>query len=324
MKASRIWIALLIVGLVAGGFGTARAVPAESLEQATDERYFPETGHWVRGDFLEHYEAADEPTLVYGYPITEAFTDARSRLWVQYFQRARFELHPDAAADQRVQLSPLGSLLYVPGQNPKLNLNNLLACRNYPDTGFPVCYGFLDFFDKNGGVDEFGPPISGFETYNGRIVQYFQRTRLEWYPELGEGQKVHPADLGRTYFDSIPEDSSLLAPVVSSFAPQSQVQHLLTRVFVEKAVARGTDSEDIYVVVQDQTLRPVTGAAVKLTVLWPDGAQQMATLTTDKNGLAAASVVFSDRQPGEFVIVNAQAAYEKLTSKAVGSFRIWH
>jgi hypothetical protein len=50
----------------------------------------------------------------------------------------------------------------------------------------------------------------------------------------------------------------------------------------------------------------------------------MATLTTDQNGLAAASLVFSDRQPGEFVIVNAQAAYEKLTSKAVGSFRIWH
>jgi hypothetical protein len=324
MTVSRICSGLLMVLLVAGGFGAVRGAPEGDPAQAADERYFPETGHWVRGDFLKLYEAAEQPTLVYGYPITEAFVDARSGLNVQYFQRARFESPPGASEGQQVQLAPLGSLFYVPGRNPKLKITNLLACRHYDETGFPVCYAFLDFLDSNGGVDQFGLPISGFEAYNGRIVQYFERARLEWYPELGEGQKVRPADLGRSYFDSIPEDAALLKPVIDSFIPQDQVQRLLTRVFVEKAVTRGTDAQKIYVVVQDQTSRPVVGATVNLTVLWPDGARQTAALTTDKNGLAAAAIRFSDRQPGEFVIVNALASLGDLNAKTSGSFRIWH
>jgi hypothetical protein len=228
MKASRIYLALLMVTLLAGGARTARA-------KGTDARYFSETGHWVSGAFLALYDAAVDPVLLYGYPISDALVDARSGLRVQYFQRARFELHLDAAEGERVMFTPIGSRVYTPGQNPALDISNTLAGRTYRETAFPVCYAFLDFFEANGGAAQFGYPISGFETYGGRIVQYFERVRFEWYPELGEGQKVRLADLGRTYFDSIPEDAALLAPTVNSFALQNRVQRLVTHVFVGRA-----------------------------------------------------------------------------------------
>ncbi len=59
--------------------------------QSGDVQYFPQTGHNVRGVFLQLYKAAKDPTLVYGYPITEQIKSKDGKT-VQYFQRARFEL----------------------------------------------------------------------------------------------------------------------------------------------------------------------------------------------------------------------------------------
>ena len=48
--------------------------PVAGMAQSTDQQYFDETGHNVSGAFLEFYRQARDPLLVYGYPITEAFT----------------------------------------------------------------------------------------------------------------------------------------------------------------------------------------------------------------------------------------------------------
>jgi hypothetical protein len=60
------------------------------------------------------------------------------------------------------------------------------AGRHFPETGQTVRGAFLDFFERNGGVDIFGLPRTGEIELNGRTVQYFQRARFEWWPE-------HPA-----------------------------------------------------------------------------------------------------------------------------------
>jgi hypothetical protein len=39
-----------------------------------DPRYFSETGHNVKGDFLKFYNSNPNATFLYGYPITEEFT----------------------------------------------------------------------------------------------------------------------------------------------------------------------------------------------------------------------------------------------------------
>ena len=53
--------------------------------QVTDSLYFPETGHWVTGDFLTKYQAIPNPTTLYGNPLTEAFIDSEEKT-VQYLK----------------------------------------------------------------------------------------------------------------------------------------------------------------------------------------------------------------------------------------------
>lgn len=54
----------------------------------------------------------------------------------------------------------------------------------YPITGYSVGGGFLDFFQKWGGVPVFGYPRSQEVREGGKTVQYFQKARFEFYPEL--------------------------------------------------------------------------------------------------------------------------------------------
>src|ERR687887_1601928 len=75
--------------------------------QSADVQYFPETGHYIKGDFLHFYKSVADPKLLFGYPITEQMT-SRDGKTVQYFQRARFELHTDLSENQRIQLTSLG------------------------------------------------------------------------------------------------------------------------------------------------------------------------------------------------------------------------
>ncbi|MBV9119544.1 MAG: hypothetical protein JOZ39_02465, partial [Chloroflexi bacterium] len=61
----------------------------------------------------------------------------------------------------------------------------------FPQTGHSLSLGFLKFFNANGGLDAFGYPISeelqeANNDGSGRVynVQYFQRARFEYHPEL--------------------------------------------------------------------------------------------------------------------------------------------
>ena len=173
MKSLRqLAISLLIIAALLSAPRLARA-------QTTDVQYFPETGHSVKGLFLQYYTAAKDPLLYYGYPITEQMVSKDGKA-VQYFQRARFEL----TGNQSIQLTPLGSLTYKP--NRPWTINNPNACEIHP-TGYSVCLGFLEFYKSNGGSKQFGNPISPFDSSDNLIVQYFENTRFEW---RGDRQSV--------------------------------------------------------------------------------------------------------------------------------------
>jgi hypothetical protein len=71
-------------------FGTIAAIP-----NTASQRYFPETGHSIRGSFKQFWESRGG-VAIFGYPISEEISeplsDGQSHR-VQYFERARFELH---------------------------------------------------------------------------------------------------------------------------------------------------------------------------------------------------------------------------------------
>jgi hypothetical protein len=316
----RITIVLLCVALL--GMGGIQAKAQQS------GLYFPQTGHNVVGEFWTFYQSVPDADLVFGAPLTEAFTSVDgSGLTVQYFQRVRFELHSDQPIGNRLQVTSLGSRLYQPGA-PAINLTTPGACRLFP-TGFGVCYDFLLFFDQHGGQARFGNPISAFEFQpDGRLVQYFERARFDWHPELASGQNVILAELGRLYFNQIHEDPVRLAaiqPLNADILSRPLVQKLHAMAFVWKAVTLGTDAQKVFVVVQDQALSPVLGATGTVAVRLAGGQTLTYPVTTDANGIGIVPAIsFAGQLSGSLVEVEVRMAYQGLSSTSTTSFRIWH
>lgn len=282
--------------------------------QSASVQYFPETGHNVRDAFLQFYNAAKNPTLVYGYPITEQITSKDGKT-VQYFQRARFELTNTA-----VQLTALGRITYQ-AKSP-LVINNTNGCELFP-TNYRVCYTFLDFYKANGGAKQFGNPISPFESHEGMIVQYFEGTRFEWHADRPSGQWVVISDLGRIYFDQLGEDSAYLKPVPPLDATINPVLSLKVRAFVLKSVTLKNGAQTIYVVTQSQTSQAVSAATGKAVVHLSNGKAEEYTFTTNASGIGQFSFNFSDQKPGELVSIDITVSYQGLTATTATSFRIW-
>jgi hypothetical protein len=306
---------VVIACLLAAGWHSAHAQTSEGT------RYFSETGHNVRGDFLKYYESNPNALLLYGYPITEQFTSKDGRT-VQYFQRARFELYSSLPEGHRVQLTPLGRYVFV--STGTLTANSNLACRTYVETGFSICFAFLEFFDQYGGVAQFGYPISGFEYHENRIVQYFEKARLEWQPWRAEGQRVVVSDLGRIYFDRIGEDPALILPVRPLDATTSSIVNLQVRAFVWKAVTLASDSQLIFIILQDQNLQPVPNASCHALVHWPSGDKESISVFTNTNGIGIISLAFAAQPYGSLIYTDVTCSHSGLVASTTTSFRIWY
>ncbi len=100
---------LLLLALV------APSRPASAAPPVGEPLWFRETGHTLSGIF-RYYWSTRGGLAVYGYPISEAFMevnpdDGKTYL-VQYFERNRFEYHPELGGTQyEVLLGLLGNSL---------------------------------------------------------------------------------------------------------------------------------------------------------------------------------------------------------------------
>lgn len=186
--------------------GTPPAAPVRS-------RFFPETGHTVLGAFLDFWEKRGGLD-VFGYPISEEFSVGGRT--VQYFQRARFEWHPENPDPYKVQLGLLGSELYGPADPPVPNWVTPWnpRARYFPETGHVVTEAFLDFFNRRGGLDIFGYPLTEATIEGGRTVQWFQRAKMEWHPENRDPYKVQLALLGTQRYQGPPSEQARWEPTM--------------------------------------------------------------------------------------------------------------
>jgi hypothetical protein len=309
---------ILIITLLALG---AFLPPLVSQAQVDGRLYIPETGHWITNDFLTTYQSVSDPQAIFGYPITDAFMNVTSGRLVQYFQRALFELRPENPAELRVEIKVLGEYLYQKGDVLPIPLN-FPACQYFPETEHQICYAFLDFFKANGGIAQFGYPISEIEIHSGRLVQYFQRACFEWHPEFAPGKRVTLADLGLRYFYNQNEDPSRLVPKPENMTIRI-ILSLQARAFPETAVLAPRGNQSLYVIIQDQNLMPVSNATVILTVKYPSGKEEpyVAPLTDD-NGITKIQFLVSEQTQG-IVNVSIKASYDSLEDTTRTSFRIW-
>jgi hypothetical protein len=147
----------------------------------------------LRGPFLDYWTRYGGLPQ-FGYPITEEFVEpagatGKEPLVVQYFERNRFEHHPEnAGTPYEVLLGSLG-LDFHDSDPPAAPLRGTDS-RYFAPTGHNVAGPFLNYWQTHGGLFVHGYPVT--EAYyeqknptNGKsyLVQYFERSRFEYHPE---------------------------------------------------------------------------------------------------------------------------------------------
>jgi hypothetical protein len=166
--------------------------------------YFSQTGHTLRGKFLDYWQQ-NGGLSQFGYPLTEEFFEPDgpddSFMQVQYFERNRFELHPENQPPNDVLLGSLGLQFHQPesGAPPDPGGNVYF----FGPTSHNVSGVFLQYWRAHGGLAVYGYPINEarMETStNGKqyLTQWFQRSRFELHPEnAGTEYEVLLGLLGR-------------------------------------------------------------------------------------------------------------------------------
>ncbi|MCS6882597.1 MAG: class F sortase [Oscillochloridaceae bacterium] len=181
---------------------------AAPLPQAMATACFLETGYCIGGRIREVWERGGG-LMVFGFPITglQAEVIEGRALMVQWFERARIELHPDLPFPYDALIGRVGAEALARHATTRTVASTAMIgeCRVFAETGFSVCGEFLAAWlgggadlDGDGALTEgeslalYGLPLTPPRTEqlsDGRayVVQWFERARFELHPEIAEG-----------------------------------------------------------------------------------------------------------------------------------------
>jgi len=182
------------------------------------DRCFSETNQCIGGRFNDYWHQ-NGALPVFGFPISRAANevnrDTNRSFQTQWFERNRFELHPENQAPYDVLLGRLGDdrlrqlgrdWLKEPRERGPIE-----GCRWFQETGHNVCnqfrdIGFKTYWETHGLQDPrldaygkslalFGMPLTEprLETNAAGdtvITQWFERARFEWHPGKPDEFKV--------------------------------------------------------------------------------------------------------------------------------------
>ncbi len=169
---------------------------------------FPQTGHSICKQ-MEPYWQQYGGIAQFGYPISDPLTEKNAAdgksYTVQYFERARFELHPENQPPYDVLLGLLGRQFHP--TNPPASGVNDADHHYFKETGHNVSALFYNYWQVHGGLfvngfpisEEFQEKASDGKTYT---VQYFERARYEAHPENQSPYNVLLGFLGRQAWDA--------------------------------------------------------------------------------------------------------------------------
>ena len=165
---------------------------------------FSQTGQSICKQ-MESYWQRYGGVAQFGYPISgwldeKSATDGKTYL-VQYFERAKFELHPENKGTlYEVLIGLLGRQFHA--VDPPVPPLNDGRHQYFKETGHNVSTLFYNYWQQHGGLfvngypisEEFQEKSSDGKTY---AVQYFERARFEYHPENKPPYDVLLGFLGR-------------------------------------------------------------------------------------------------------------------------------
>jgi hypothetical protein len=221
MRSRRLASVVVLLALLLPGLAlrTAGAAAAGECDAAKGETYFPETKHCVPKLFYDYW-TAHGGLAQQGLPVSDDFSEISAAdgktYTVQYFERARFESHPESKDPQyKVLLGLVGSEQYkarYPSGAPGGGQGQQAACEPgeqlFAQTGYCVPAIFYAYWLLHGDLAQQGLPLSpAFMETNpsdGKqyLTQYFERARFEYHPESKELQyQVLLGLLGNEQYD---------------------------------------------------------------------------------------------------------------------------
>jgi hypothetical protein len=195
---------------------------SEARKPSGRSHTFKETGFTVSGRFWEVWQGGrtfEDSLYINGYPITEmrdevSPIDGRIRK-AQWFERARFELHPERQAPDDVVLANLG-VVATKGREREAPFRPVLnpggRAQWFRRTGHTLGdfskggLAIITYWSQRGDVRQFGLPISEpFMEASGdgasHLVQYFERQRFEYHPAYkGTRYEIQLSRLGSEQF----------------------------------------------------------------------------------------------------------------------------
>ena len=200
MQRKYVLIVMLVLGIGLLGPHAARAQSGRLCFNV------PGITNCIEGRFREYWEQ-NGGLPVFGYPITAATTEqtAEGRFLTQYFERNRFELHPEKARPYDVLLGRLGDDRLKQQNRNWQDFGTAKAesgCLFFRETGHNVCdleagVGFKTYWAGQGLQDPkldpfqrslalFGLPLSELTVETNAagdtvITQWFERARFEYH-----------------------------------------------------------------------------------------------------------------------------------------------
>jgi hypothetical protein len=240
MSRSLRLLGILLMLLVCGSI-----IPPGRAGAQSGELCFVETGLCISGPIRDYWER-NGGLPVFGYPISAQQTETVEGTWtgpVQWFERDRLEDHTNegkgilagrlGARWLELQGRPWQTLPGAPGPG------DTSQCTFFAQTGHLLCGRFRTYWERNGGLERFGYPISEAftEQVEGRdyLVQYFERRRMEYHPEnagtqyevlLGLlGRDVRARESGAGWFFVPPPANAPLAPAKYMIGAAQRFEH---------------------------------------------------------------------------------------------------
>ncbi len=221
------WI-VIVLSVLSMGWLLPSARPAAAL--VSNRLCFDAVSDCIEGRFREYWQQ-NGGLPVFGYPISparaEVNPDTGATYLTQWFERNRFELHPENSAPYDVLLGRLGDeALRQTGINwrsfPQAD-GAQSGCLWFAETRHTVCdqaagLGFKTYWEQHGlefdgkagpsyaeSLALFGLPLSEphIETNaegDTVLTQWFERARFEWHPQEADAFKVLLGLLGKQVY----------------------------------------------------------------------------------------------------------------------------
>lgn len=203
------------------------SLPTQAQDEQICFRNVPGIGSCISGRFYQYWRQ-NGGLAIFGYPLTSEFqqTTPEGTFSVQYFERQRFEYHPEKPRPYDVLLGRLGDeILQRQGRDWRLDPVPPSipgdVCRRFEVTRHIVCGDFLPYWFNNAlrldsnprpsyaeSLALWGLPLMEQRTERNMdgfnvATQWFERARFEYYPDNPTNYQVLIGRLGAEALDGV-------------------------------------------------------------------------------------------------------------------------